>query len=165
MAAVQLDQLRKIYPNGNVGVAGASFEIADGELLVLVGPSGCGKTTLLRMISGLESISGGTLSIDSGDEGTRLRASIPARRAPGADGERAQPTARDFCREQYKARARGFHSAQLVKQDETVKSHAALAEERAAFESRGRRFGNAERYACAVGLQHGQCGGQRRTAD
>jgi multiple sugar transport system ATP-binding protein len=64
MAAVQLDQLRKTYPNGNVGVAGASFEIADGELLVLVGPSGCGKTTLLRMIAGLETISGGTLSID-----------------------------------------------------------------------------------------------------
>ena len=64
MAAVCLDQLRKVYPNGHVGVAGASFEIADGELLVLVGPSGCGKTTLLRMIAGLESISGGTLSID-----------------------------------------------------------------------------------------------------
>jgi multiple sugar transport system ATP-binding protein len=64
MAAVRLDQLRKVYPNGHVGVAGASFDIADGELLVLVGPSGCGKTTLLRMIAGLESISGGTLSID-----------------------------------------------------------------------------------------------------
>jgi multiple sugar transport system ATP-binding protein len=64
MAAVRLDQLRKVYPNGHVGVADASFEIADGELLVLVGPSGCGKTTLLRMIAGLESISGGTLSID-----------------------------------------------------------------------------------------------------
>lgn len=64
MATVQLDKLRKVYPNGNVGVADASFEIADGELLVLVGPSGCGKTTLLRMIAGLETISGGTLSID-----------------------------------------------------------------------------------------------------
>ncbi|KQZ80234.1 glycerol-3-phosphate transporter ATP-binding subunit [Rhodanobacter sp. Root561] len=64
MAAVQLDQLRKVYPNGHVGVAGASFEIADGELLVLVGPSGCGKTTLLRMIAGLETISDGTLAID-----------------------------------------------------------------------------------------------------
>jgi multiple sugar transport system ATP-binding protein len=63
MAAVRLDQLRKVYPNGHVGVAGASFEIADGELLVLVGPSGCGKTTLLRMIAGLESISSGSLSI------------------------------------------------------------------------------------------------------
>ena len=64
MATVSLDQLRKVYPNGNVGVAAASFDIADGELLVLVGPSGCGKTTLLRMIAGLETISGGTLSID-----------------------------------------------------------------------------------------------------
>ena len=64
MAVVRLDQLRKVYPNGHVAVAGASFDIADGELLVLVGPSGCGKTTLLRMIAGLESISSGTLSID-----------------------------------------------------------------------------------------------------
>ncbi len=64
MAAVRLDRLCKVYPNGHVGVAEASFEIADGELLVLVGPSGCGKTTLLRMIAGLESISDGTLSID-----------------------------------------------------------------------------------------------------
>ncbi|OOG62899.1 sn-glycerol-3-phosphate ABC transporter ATP-binding protein UgpC [Rhodanobacter sp. B04] len=64
MATVRLDRVRKVYPNGHIGVAGASFEIADGELLVLVGPSGCGKTTLLRMIAGLESISDGTLSID-----------------------------------------------------------------------------------------------------
>jgi multiple sugar transport system ATP-binding protein len=64
MATVRLERLRKIYPNGHVGVAGASFEIADGELLVLVGPSGCGKTTLLRMIAGLETITDGTLSID-----------------------------------------------------------------------------------------------------
>src|ERR1700761_8480330 len=63
MASVRLDKLRKVYPNGHIGVADASFEIADGELLVLVGPSGCGKTTLLRMIAGLETISGGTLSI------------------------------------------------------------------------------------------------------
>ncbi len=64
MATVRLDRVRKIYPNGHVGLDDASFDIADGELLVLVGPSGCGKTTLLRMIAGLESISSGTLSID-----------------------------------------------------------------------------------------------------
>ena len=64
MSAVHLDQLRKVYPNGHVGVADASFRIADGELLVLVGPSGCGKTTLLRMIAGLETISSGNLRID-----------------------------------------------------------------------------------------------------
>ena len=64
MATVSLEQVRKVYPNGHVGVDAASFEVASGELLVLVGPSGCGKTTLLRMIAGLESISSGTLRID-----------------------------------------------------------------------------------------------------
>ncbi|RDS82131.1 sn-glycerol-3-phosphate ABC transporter ATP-binding protein UgpC [Dyella monticola] len=64
MATVSLEQVRKVYPNGHVGVDDASFTIADGELLVLVGPSGCGKTTLLRMIAGLESMSSGTLRID-----------------------------------------------------------------------------------------------------
>ena len=63
MASVQLDHVRKVYDNGQVAVQGASFEVADGELMVLVGPSGCGKSTLLRMIAGLEDISGGTLSI------------------------------------------------------------------------------------------------------
>lgn len=63
MAAVRLDKVRKVYPNGHVALEEASFEIADGELLVLVGPSGCGKTTLLRMIAGLESITGGTMRI------------------------------------------------------------------------------------------------------
>ncbi|MEO6264589.1 MAG: ATP-binding cassette domain-containing protein, partial [Luteimonas sp.] len=50
MAGLRLERVRKVYPNGFVAVADASFEVADGELLVLVGPSGCGKSTLLRMI-------------------------------------------------------------------------------------------------------------------
>jgi multiple sugar transport system ATP-binding protein len=64
MGEVRLDQVRKVYGNGHVAIAGADFQVADGELLVLVGPSGCGKSTLLRMIAGLESITEGTLSID-----------------------------------------------------------------------------------------------------
>ena len=63
MAAVRLDSVRKVYDNGHVAVAGATFDAAHGELLVLVGPSGCGKSTLLRMIAGLESITSGTLAI------------------------------------------------------------------------------------------------------
>ncbi|UHQ19151.1 sn-glycerol-3-phosphate ABC transporter ATP-binding protein UgpC [Lysobacter sp. KIS68-7] len=69
MARVSLEQVRKVYPpskgagEGQVAVAGATFDIADGELLVLVGPSGCGKSTLLRMIAGLEDITSGTLTI------------------------------------------------------------------------------------------------------
>ncbi len=63
MAKVRFDGVRKVYDNGQVAVQGASFDIADGELMVLVGPSGCGKSTLLRMVAGLEEITGGTLSI------------------------------------------------------------------------------------------------------
>ncbi len=63
MARVKLEQVRKVYENGHVGVAGATFEAHAGELLVLVGPSGCGKTTTLRMIAGLEAITSGTLMI------------------------------------------------------------------------------------------------------
>ena len=63
MASVTLDHIRKEYDNGFVAVHDASFAIEDGEFVVLVGPSGCGKSTTLRMIAGLESISGGTLRI------------------------------------------------------------------------------------------------------
>jgi len=63
MALVRLEQIRKVFDNGQVAVAGASFEVADGELVALVGPSGCGKSTLLRMIAGLEGITSGELYI------------------------------------------------------------------------------------------------------
>jgi len=63
VAAVQLDNVRKVYANGHVAVHGASFAAHDGELLVLVGPSGCGKSTTLRMIAGLEAPTSGTMSI------------------------------------------------------------------------------------------------------
>ncbi len=63
MAKVSLQAVRKVYDNGHVAVAGASFEVEDGELLVLVGPSGCGKSTLLRLVAGLEAATSGTLAI------------------------------------------------------------------------------------------------------
>ncbi|MCM2336756.1 MAG: ATP-binding cassette domain-containing protein, partial [Pseudomonas sp.] len=63
MASVSLTRVRKVYPNGFVGVADATFQVDDGELLVLVGPSGCDKSTLLRMIAGLEAITDGELRI------------------------------------------------------------------------------------------------------
>ncbi|HEY0310814.1 MAG TPA: sn-glycerol-3-phosphate ABC transporter ATP-binding protein UgpC [Luteimonas sp.] len=74
MAGLQLEQVRKVYPGGHVAIAGASFDVADGELLVLVGPSGCGKSTLLRMIAGLEAITSGTLRI-----GERVVNDVPPR--------------------------------------------------------------------------------------
>jgi multiple sugar transport system ATP-binding protein len=63
MAAVTLEQLTKVYPNGHVGLRALDLEVADGEFLVLVGPSGCGKSTALRMVAGLEDITKGTLRI------------------------------------------------------------------------------------------------------
>ncbi|MEM9465977.1 MAG: sn-glycerol-3-phosphate ABC transporter ATP-binding protein UgpC [Actinomycetota bacterium] len=64
MAPVTLDKITKIYPNGFQAVTDLSLELEDGEFMVLVGPSGCGKSTALRMIAGLEDISGGELVID-----------------------------------------------------------------------------------------------------
>src|ERR1035438_2780809 len=63
MATVSLDHVTKVYANGFEAVREIDLDIADGEFMVLVGPSGCGKTTVLRMIAGLEDISGGTLRI------------------------------------------------------------------------------------------------------
>ena len=63
MAAVSLSKIEKIYPNGFKAVHGVDLEVRDGEFMVFVGPSGCAKSTLLRMIAGLESISGGELRI------------------------------------------------------------------------------------------------------
>ena len=63
MAGIVLDKLTKIYPDGTRAVTELSLEVADGELIVFVGPSGCGKTTALRMIAGLEEITGGTVRL------------------------------------------------------------------------------------------------------
>ncbi len=65
MAVVRLANICKRYPGAaGPSVDDVSFTVADGEFMVLLGPSGCGKSTTLRMIAGLESISGGELSID-----------------------------------------------------------------------------------------------------
>ena len=63
MAEVAFDRVDKVYPNGFQAIHGLDLEIADRELLVLVGPSGCGKSTALRMVAGLEEITGGEIRI------------------------------------------------------------------------------------------------------
>jgi multiple sugar transport system ATP-binding protein len=77
MAGVRLVGVRKIYEERGrtqVAVHDLDLDVADGEFVVLVGPSGCGKSTTLRMIAGLESISGGQAFI-----GDRLVNDIPAK--------------------------------------------------------------------------------------
>jgi multiple sugar transport system ATP-binding protein len=63
MASVTFRDVEKNFGRFKV-IHGISFDIADGEFVVLVGPSGCGKSTLLRMLAGLEPISGGEIDID-----------------------------------------------------------------------------------------------------
>ena len=64
MAAIVLDKLNKHYGALHHAVKDVDLEIADKEFVALVGPSGCGKSTTLRMIAGLEDISGGEIRID-----------------------------------------------------------------------------------------------------
>ncbi len=65
MARIRLENIRKVYDRNVVAVQDATFEVEEGEFVVLVGPSGCGKSTMLRMIAGLESITQGSLYIDN----------------------------------------------------------------------------------------------------
>ena len=64
MATVKLTNVKKVYGKDTVAVQDFNLDIADKEFIVFVGPSGCGKSTTLRMIAGLEDISGGTVEID-----------------------------------------------------------------------------------------------------
>ena len=63
MASVAFQKIEKSFGRVKI-IHGISFDISDGEFVVLVGPSGCGKSTLLRMLAGLEDISAGEISID-----------------------------------------------------------------------------------------------------
>jgi multiple sugar transport system ATP-binding protein len=63
MADIVLDKVSKRYSDGFEAVKDLDLEIADGEFVILVGPSGCGKSTALRMVAGLEDITGGELRI------------------------------------------------------------------------------------------------------
>jgi multiple sugar transport system ATP-binding protein len=63
MARIGFEDVSKVFGDGTRAVDRLNLEIADGEFVVLVGPSGCGKTTALRMVAGLEDISGGVVRI------------------------------------------------------------------------------------------------------
>ena len=63
MASITFKHVNKTYPGGVEVVPDLNLEIKDKEFVILVGPSGCGKSTTLRMIAGLEEVTGGELYI------------------------------------------------------------------------------------------------------
>ena len=63
-SGVKFERIVKRYDNDIEVIHGIDLDIRRGEFVVFVGPSGCGKSTLMRMVAGLESISGGNISIE-----------------------------------------------------------------------------------------------------
>jgi multiple sugar transport system ATP-binding protein len=63
MAEIGLAGVTKVFADGTEAVHSLDLEVPDGKLIVLVGPSGCGKTTVLRMVAGLEDLTGGEIRI------------------------------------------------------------------------------------------------------
>ena len=63
MAEIALEHITKRYGDGFEAVKDLNLDVSDGEFMILVGPSGCGKSTALRMVAGLEDITGGELKI------------------------------------------------------------------------------------------------------
>jgi multiple sugar transport system ATP-binding protein len=76
VSTLQLVNMNKTYENGYEAVPSLDLQINDGEFLVLVGPSGCGKSTVLRVVAGLEDITGGDMLID----GVRVNDLTPQQR-------------------------------------------------------------------------------------
>lgn len=63
MSTISIESVTKRFPNGFEALKGISTEIAAGSFTVILGPSGAGKSTLLRLLNGLETPSGGSISI------------------------------------------------------------------------------------------------------
>jgi multiple sugar transport system ATP-binding protein len=66
MATIELNKVEKKFGEFHA-VKPMDLTIHDGEFVVLLGPSGCGKTTTLRMISGLEAVTGGQILLNGRD--------------------------------------------------------------------------------------------------
>jgi phosphonate transport system ATP-binding protein len=74
---LKVEKLTKVYPNGTVALQDLSFEVSDGEFLVIIGLSGSGKSTLLRCINRLIDPTEGRIIMDGTDitaaKGAELR--------------------------------------------------------------------------------------------
>jgi multiple sugar transport system ATP-binding protein len=63
MATISFEHVTKRFDDGTIAVDDLNLSVGEGEFLILVGPSGCGKTTALRMVAGLEHVTGGAIRI------------------------------------------------------------------------------------------------------
>jgi osmoprotectant transport system ATP-binding protein len=80
LGLIQFKEVNKTFEDGFEALKSISFEVKEGELLVLIGPSGCGKTTTMRMVNRLIEPTGGTITIEgkdiSGEDPVSLRRNI-----------------------------------------------------------------------------------------
>ena len=146
MAGLGLENLRKVYENGQVAVAGATFDVADGELVALVGPSGCGKSTLLRMVAGLETITSGQLRI-----GGRIVNEVAPRDRDIAmvfQSYALYPHMNVYDNLAFGLKLRGVAPAQL---DEKVRAAAATLELGAVLDRKPRQLSGGQRQRVALG--------------
>ncbi|MFP4493599.1 MAG: ABC transporter ATP-binding protein [Puniceicoccaceae bacterium] len=63
MSEIEFENVKKVFSGGTVALEDFNLKVSDGEFVVIVGPSGCGKSTALRILAGLESVSGGRVRI------------------------------------------------------------------------------------------------------
>ncbi|MCR4269412.1 ABC transporter ATP-binding protein [Nitratireductor sp. ZSWI3] len=82
MAGLSIDNVTKSF-GASKALDSVSIDVADGEFLAVLGPSGCGKTTLLRMIAGFETVTGGRISIGGREVSSPAMNVPPERRRVG----------------------------------------------------------------------------------
>lgn len=74
---IRFDRVSKRYPTGNTALSNLSFEVAEGELVVIGGHSGAGKSTLLKLICAIERPSGGAVTVAGQNVGSLKPRAIP----------------------------------------------------------------------------------------
>ena len=146
MAQVLLKDVTKVYAGGVKAVNGVNVDIRNGEFVVLVGPSGCGKSTTLRMVAGLEEISGGTIAI-----GERVVNNVPPKDRDIAmvfQNYALYPHMTVYKNMAFGLKLRGFPKAQI---DQRVQEAAKMLEITSLLERKPKALSGGQRQRVAVG--------------